>query len=169
MKAKPWIYKVVQSGEDHEENDDQILISSADLDELIVEKIGPGKYHILKDNKSIIVESVSINLEMKSVDMTVNGIKQTYIIQDKLDILIEKMGLDIAHESHHNEILAPMPGTVLSVEVSENQEVSKGQTLIILEAMKMENTIKAHSDSKIQTIHIKKGDAVDKDQLLVTL
>ena len=66
-----------------------------------------------------------------------------------------------------NEVKAPMPGLVLSIKVSENQEVKKGDAILILEAMKMENVIKSPIDGVIKQIVVSEKQAVDKNQALI--
>ena len=62
-----------------------------------------------------------------------------------------------------------MPGTILSVQVKAGDTVTKGQVLLILEAMKMENEIMSPRDGVIAGVHVNKGDAVDSGKLLVSL
>ena len=62
-----------------------------------------------------------------------------------------------------------MPGLVLEIQVQAGQTVSKGDTLLILEAMKMENVLKAAADGVIKSIHVQKGAAVEKGALLLEL
>ncbi len=64
---------------------------------------------------------------------------------------------------------APVPGTVVAVEVAAGQAVSEGQTLVVLEAMKMEHQIRADSDSFVAEVLVSVGDVVDAHQVLVTL
>ena len=64
---------------------------------------------------------------------------------------------------------APMPGQVVQVAVTSGQEVQKGDLLIILEAMKMEHSVKAPADGVIARVAVKEGDQVDVDALLVVL
>ena len=66
-------------------------------------------------------------------------------------------------------IVAPMPGMVVKVEVEEGEEVAAGQGVVIVEAMKMENELKADAPARVERIHVQEGEAVDKDQLLVDL
>jgi propionyl-CoA carboxylase alpha chain len=66
-------------------------------------------------------------------------------------------------------LLAPMPGVVLSTDVDAGEMVSKGQLLLILEAMKMEHRITAPTDGIVSELHVKVGDQVNNSQLLVTL
>ncbi|WP_343346547.1 biotin/lipoyl-containing protein [Terrisporobacter petrolearius] len=66
-------------------------------------------------------------------------------------------------------VLAPMPGTISKVNVSEGQSVSKGDILLILEAMKMENEILAPSDGTVKEVKASKGSSVNSGDLLVTI
>lgn len=66
-------------------------------------------------------------------------------------------------------ITAPMPGTILDVKVSVGQSVKKGDTLCVLEAMKMENDIPASSDGVIASINVQKGATVNANDVLITL
>ena len=66
-------------------------------------------------------------------------------------------------------ITSPMPGTILDVKVNVGDKVKFGQTLAILEAMKMENDIPATADGEVAEIKVKKGDAVETDSVLIVL
>ena len=66
-------------------------------------------------------------------------------------------------------ITSPMPGTILDVKVNVGDKVKYGQTLAILEAMKMENDIPATTDGEVADIKVKKGDAVETDAVLIVL
>ena len=66
-------------------------------------------------------------------------------------------------------ILSPMPGTIVDVQVGPGEKVTKGQTLMILEAMKMENEILAPHDCTVMETHVSKGASVNAGDLLVTL
>lgn len=63
----------------------------------------------------------------------------------------------------------PMPGTIISVNVSVGQQVKLGDVVVVLEAMKMENEIKAPKDGTITSVNVNKGDAVESGTLLVTI
>ena len=65
------------------------------------------------------------------------------------------------------ELRAPMPGLLLNVLVSEGDTVKKGDVIFILEAMKMENALKAMQDGIVKEICVKKGQTVEKNQLLI--
>ena len=66
-------------------------------------------------------------------------------------------------------VRAPMPGLVVKVEVAEGDVVEEGQGLVIVEAMKMENELRAEGAATVKTIHVAAGDTVDKDDVLIEL
>lgn len=68
-----------------------------------------------------------------------------------------------------NEVTAPMPGTILNIKVTPKQTVKQGDTLIILEAMKMENEIVSPADGVVGEIHVKQNERVESDQVLLTI
>jgi biotin carboxyl carrier protein len=66
-------------------------------------------------------------------------------------------------------IRAPMPGLIVRVPVAEGQAVSKGETVVILESMKMENELKAPRDGMVHRVSVFPGDSVEQNTVLVTL
>ncbi|MFT5698774.1 MAG: biotin carboxyl carrier protein [Desulforhopalus sp.] len=70
---------------------------------------------------------------------------------------------------HGGAIVAPMPGTILSVAVEVGAKVTKGQTLLILEAMKMENEIQAPADGTVQELNVSQGLSVNAGDTLIVL
>lgn len=67
------------------------------------------------------------------------------------------------------KITAPMPGTILKINVEEGKQVKKGEVLLILEAMKMENEIVAPKDGRVVSINVSKGTKVNAGDLLVSM
>ncbi len=67
------------------------------------------------------------------------------------------------------KITAPMPGTILKVSVNPGDQIKKGQVLLILEAMKMENEIVAPSEGTVATVNVNRGTSVNAGDLLVSL
>lgn len=126
---------------------------------------------------------------MKNLKITVNG--TTYDVQVEETEIQNKNSIDnensqkstpnsgsnnqksfispsqTSNASDLNSIKAPMPGTIVSINVKENEKVSKGDVILILEAMKMENEIMAPDDIIISKINVKKGDSVETGQDLI--
>lgn len=67
------------------------------------------------------------------------------------------------------KVTAPMPGTILSVNVSVGQKVEEGQTVLILEAMKMENEIPAPCSGTVASVNVDKGTSVETGTVLITM
>ena len=130
-------------------------------------KLAPNQYHILKDDRSFSVEVLSVEAETKTVRLKVNGHVQTVQVKDRFDLLLEKMGMGNAAASKVNNIKAPMPGLIVGISIQPGDVVAKGDTVLILEAMKMENVIKAPGDGTVKSVKIQKGDRVEKGQVLV--
>lgn len=131
--------------------------------------ITENKWHLLKNNKSYTLELVSQNLETKTMTILVNGNSYQVAIKDKLDLLLEKMGMGNLQQQKINEIKAPMPGLVLAINVKVGDAIQKKDALVVLEAMKMENVLKSPGEGIIESIEIKQGQAVEKGQILIKL
>ena len=120
---------------------------------------------------------------MKNLRITVNGVAY--------DVQVEELGSDAAPVSAPapaaapaaapkaapkkaaagagEKVAAPMPGTIVSVNVTDGQAVKKGDVLVVLEAMKMENEIKSPKDGTVTGIAVNKGESVDTGATLVTI
>ncbi len=89
------------------------------------------------------------------------------------DVLINSQeilgSLDHGSGKHDGKIISPMPGKVIQIKVRKGEEVKRGQTLLIVEAMKMENYITAPSDGVVEEINVKVGDMVNSSISLVIL
>jgi biotin carboxyl carrier protein len=119
------------------------------------------------NNKSFNLEVVSYDLKEKKAQIKVNNKDVEVSIKTAMDLLLTEMGLNNNHNNVARDIGAPMPGLILDVVVAEGEEVKKGDKLLVLEAMKMENIIKSPGDGKIKTISVAKGESVDSGQKLI--
>lgn len=150
-------YKVIN--QDH-----HFSIQSLSLDMI---KLKDGKFHMINEGRSFEVECYDIDLDKKTVLLRLNGKVHQVTIKDHLDNLIEELGMNSRKEESMSKLNSPMPGLVLEVDVAVGESVEKGQKLLILEAMKMENVLKSHGSGIIKSILVKKGDSVEKSQLLI--
>lgn len=132
-----------------------------------VSKINERTFHVIKNNKSYNIELLKANPEEKNFFIKVNGKKFKFLVKDKYDDLLKSLGMDNIASTKVANLKAPMPGLVINIAVEVGQTVQKGDALLILEAMKMENVIKSPTDGVIKSITVKKGDAVEKNQVLL--
>ena len=127
-----------------------------------------GMLCFLYNNHSYQAELVSYSETDKMAVIKLNNARYEIKLKDDTDLLMEKLGMTSKSQKAQN-IKAPMPGLVLNVNVKEGDTVKKGDGLLVLEAMKMENLIKAQSDGKVKKIHITKGDKVEKNQNMIEM
>ena len=122
---------------------------------------------------------------MKSLKVTVNGIEYDVKVEEIENFESNNISnsdetnlsqsdakpsrSDISIGSNEDSVKSPMPGTLLSVEVKNGDKVSKGQVLLILEAMKMENEIVSPKDGIVANVHVKKGENVESGSPLVDI
>jgi biotin carboxyl carrier protein len=85
------------------------------------------------------------------------------------DLLLQRFSSLKHAEHHHEEIRASMPGLVVRVVAEAGSAVTKGDAVVILEAMKMENEVRAPADGMIKEIRVQQGQTVEKGELLVVL
>lgn len=149
-----------------EQSDSKIAVNNKEL-VLDISQLGNGLSHVLYNHRSFNTEIVEVNKTDKTCKIKVNGNRYTIKVEDQFDQLLKQLGLDNLTVNKVLEIKAPMPGLVLNLFVEEGDEVKKGDNLLILEAMKMENILKAGADGIVKKVMIKKGDKVEKNQVLI--
>ena len=128
-------------------------------------KNNDGSFHALHNGISYnikVIEKLKHNLTLE-----INNKKFNIKLKNDLEDLLVKMGMENFSENTMNEIKAPMPGMVLKILINEGDEVKKGDNLIVLEAMKMENIIKATGEGVVKSIKVKQTDKVEKNQVLI--
>lgn len=127
-----------------------------------------NSFHILKDNYSYNVNILSVNPEEKVVSLEINKKILDVKITDEIDRLLNSMGINERKTNKNTDLKAPMPGLVSKVFVSKGDEIKKGDNLLVLEAMKMENNLKAENNAIIKDIIVKQGNSVEKNEVLIT-
>jgi len=148
-------------------SDHEFKLNASDISNTDIIKLSESKHHVLHNNKSIITEIITSNFNLKSYEVKVNNNTYNININNDLDNLIKEMGFEVGSSKLVNEIKAPMPGLILDILVEISQEVKEDDALLILEAMKMENIITSPRDGIIKNISVAKGNAVDKNKLLI--
>jgi biotin carboxyl carrier protein len=139
------------------------------INALDIQEESSTKFHILKENHSFKAEIISSNFHKKNYTVKINSNIYEIDISNQLDLLIQEMGLSMGSAQIENYIKAPMPGLILDVLVQVGDTVNEGDYLLVLEAMKMENTLTALANGQVKSILITKGEKVEKNQLLIEI
>lgn len=122
---------------------------------------------------SVIMDNISHDLLVEEregqYEVLMSGRLFTADVQDERSQLLATRRAGPQVDSGEISIKAPMPGLVVSVPLAEGQEISAGQTVIVLESMKMQNELKAPRDGVVQRISVVEGQSVEQNKVLVTI
>jgi len=152
--------------------------------EIEVEETKEG-FKLLVDKKPVNVEvtpvgdasHLSFIIDNKSYDVIIEDEKSVSIENELYEVLVEdekqKKLREIGKKIHHHEeklaIVAPMPGLIVKVEAKVGDRVKAGHGLIIMEAMKMQNELKAPKDGVVKEILVREGMSVNWGDTLIAL
>lgn len=138
-------------------------------------------YVATMNGKTVFVQIIRADAERGRMDLLIDGKRVTaYVSSDMAKrwvtinghtlMLTKTSGAKrgVRHE-HAGGLIAPMPGQVRSVSVGAGDVVKKGQTLLTLEAMKMEIRIQALKDGKVKALHVQQGQTVEREQILIEM
>ena len=154
IKAEHEIYKCLVDGRDLHVN---LSIIKQDNNISVYSIISNGTSYDVVVHKNRVSEIVCVN-----------GITYSVKVKNMFD-LIKSKEKKLHADGKGFKILAPIPGKVIAVKVDSGSNVKKGQSVIVIEAMKMENEIRTPVDGVITGIHVKEGDKVEKDTRLITI
>jgi biotin carboxyl carrier protein len=130
-------------------------------------EISKGYFHIIHNNRSYRAEVVKADPVAKNFTIKINGNRYEVAVKDRFDLLLETLGMNNVKAGSINTIKAPMPGLIVELKVKPGDDVATGDPLLILEAMKMENILKATGQATVKSVNVKKGDSVEKGQVLI--
>jgi biotin carboxyl carrier protein len=149
------------------EKDGVLEISDGKLTNLVdLKRVGSDHYSLIIDNQSSVIEA---RLSDGEIRVVIN--QNEYIVpvlSERKKIEAEILG-ETENVDTKGEILAPMPGLILKIEVEKGQAIQPGQPLVIMEAMKMENEIRSQIEGKIREVLIKENQKVEKNDLLIRI
>jgi len=134
--------------------------------ELVYNRLGESRFLMLVDR-----EAIEIDVRPSGS----NGDRVVFMMGQEIPVTVEnyhvaqarKAAGITAHASVERQLRAPMPGLVLKIHVTPGQHVTKGQPLVVIEAMKMENIIKARADATVATVNALVGKSVEKGDTLL--
>lgn len=137
------------------------------VQQLDVAAAGRGSFSVLVDGRSVRATVVKEDRAAGTLKLRIGGKLYTVRMEDERARLVHALGLDKVRGGVVPDLKAPMPGLVLNVLVKAGDVVKKNDALLVLEAMKMENVIKAPGDAVVAQVHAVQGRAVEKGQLLL--
>ncbi len=136
-------------------------------------------YVAIIDGKTIRVKILRVDVNSGRMELSIDGqrivahvssdaAKRWVTINGQTSTLTKTSGAKrgVRHD-HAGGLIAPMPGLVRSVSVAVGDVVKKGQTLLTMEAMKMEIRIQALNDGKVSALHVQQGQTVEREQILI--
>ncbi|SFE36283.1 biotin carboxyl carrier protein [Chitinophaga sp. CF118] len=128
-----------------------------------------GNYSIVLDGRSYLAQVVKVDKVAKMVTIVIDQQEYEVAIEEPIDQLLAEMGIKDAMTRKVNDIKAPMPGLILKILVTPGQIIQKGDPVLILEAMKMENVFKTTVDAVVKEVKVTERTAVEKGEVLVIL
>lgn len=148
--------------------DHEFILVNGIKKKYFITELNEKKYLLKVDNK--IFEASLLSNSNGTVDVFINKklfkVNVVTSLQDKALKLIQQSEVN---KSHQTKIKSPMPGLVLKINKNIGDIVYKGETVLVLEAMKMENEIKAPVDGKIEEMYAEPGLAIEKNFLLFSI
>jgi len=140
---------------------------SVDGSEFLVdgEKTGFTNYSLIVDNRSFEVE---VDVKEDEYRVLVDGRNYHIDLIDERRVRLGGLQAGIQLQGRQN-VSVPMPGKIIAVLVSEGDTVEKGQGLVIVEAMKMENEVRCPINGEVKEVRVKPGDAVEAGAVLAVV
>lgn len=126
-------------------------------------------FQVRRNGKLFDIELLGYEIRTKRFELAVNGYIFKVKLEDELDEVIQKMSQISVHSSGIQVVAAPIPGLIKGLIKVEGDGVLKGEPVLVLEAMKMENTIQSPDGAAQLIYHVNEGDHVTKGQKLFTL
>lgn len=128
--------------------------------------LGNGRYSLLKNNRSYLIHLIR---KGDVYHVHVNGAHFEVKVEDERMRKVKELVKSSGSGPSEMVIRAPIPGVIMQLNVEAGSSITKGQPLLILEAMKMENVIKASCDCKVEQILVSEKEAVQLNQELIRL
>ncbi|TPX60831.1 hypothetical protein PhCBS80983_g01531 [Powellomyces hirtus] len=174
-----------------------VAVAQKEASKVAIKRTAPHTYQVTVDdavsvdvgNMDWALESPIIRASVQSSKGGSRNVTMQYISRDVLGYTIQHRGTKFpitvktplqhqlskhmqitshsAHDTTCTTILSPMPGTVVSISVTAGQTVAQGAELVVVEAMKMQNVLRAPCDGVIRAVHVQPGDSVGGDEILI--
>ncbi len=128
--------------------------------------LGPAMYSILSENVS---HELTIEQREDEIEVLMRGRLYSNRVLDERALLMAQRSGSLGNETGEVNIKSPMPGLIVAVKVETGQEVKAGETVIILESMKMQNELKAVRDGVVGSVNVEAGQTVEQNKVLLSI
>jgi biotin carboxyl carrier protein len=162
------MYKVKVNNKESFEINSKLDMILNTADNVTLAKNANGTFDVKIENQNLNASIIDWDQETKIAKIKINQNLYIVHVQEPADLLLENLGMTIPKAKKANSLKSPMPGLILKIIGKPGQAIKKGESLLILEAMKMENVFKAGADCVIKEIKIEQNQAVEKGQELIT-
>ena len=148
---------------------DNIKLSEEILNSYEIEEINKEEKTIVlrKNGEKYFCRILKVNSDAQTTIMKVNVSLLEVKLEKEVEKMLEQIGIDTSASSKINELIVPMPGLIIGINVKVGQEVKQDDPLVILEAMKMENILTSPIDGVIESIHVNVQQTVEKNSVLI--
>ncbi len=146
-------------------DDGEIVIDGKRIDGFERTKIN-GYLNLLRF-KNLTLEIPTIIKDRNNFTLLINGLKYDVTVRTKLEEVAREVMKNRGGGNEDREIKAPMPGLILALKKNVGDSVKKGDALFVLEAMKMENEIRATKEGVVKDVLVSEGSTVEKNQVVI--
>lgn len=148
------------------DQDDQILVNGEPYHVNFHQLLEGGTLSLLLNNRSL--EAI-VNEQDDNWEVLLHGELYAVQVQDERSYRLAQARGSVLPETGTITLKSPMPGVILDLLVSPGDHVEKGEKILILESMKMENELRAGREGVVTRVHVEKGASVEKNQELITI
>lgn len=148
------------------DQDDQLLVDGEPYHINFQQLLQGGTLSLLLNNRSL--EAI-VNEQDDNWEVLIHGELYTVQVQDERSYRLAQARGSVLPETGTVSLKSPMPGVILDLLVAAGDQVEKGEKVIILESMKMENELRASRDGVVTRVHVEIGAGVEKNQELLTI
>jgi biotin carboxyl carrier protein len=143
-----------------------IRLEGAVVDADLQPSLDPTLYSLILGHRSY---ELRVEPSNGSYRVQLNGVTYDVVVEDERTRLLAKVNLALGSHTGELPIKSPMPGVVVDVSVKEGDSVEAGQTMVVVESMKMHNEFKAPRAGIVKAVRVEPGTQVQKNTILVTL
>jgi pyruvate carboxylase subunit B len=145
---------------------DRVLFDGEPIEADISTLPGSDRQHLRMDGRSL---SLFARREDANWIIELEGRLFEVVVEDERTRHIRELASHVAPVETRRDLRAPMPGLIVRVEVHVGQEVEKGDSLVVMEAMKMENELRADAPGTVLSVEVAPGQAVEREAVLLKL